>query len=300
MAINRAKFHFDNSYSGMDMQFGPYLLYQLGDLSCEPGYQTYVHEQAAYEITCVLSGTGRFFVNDTAYPMETGNVLFIRKGDRHNIVSSEDDPLRFAYIGFDFAEPVRSAQLSRLRQFFEAETQVRLQHADGIREVFFRLFSEFLSDDELSGLMVESCIQIILCAVSRAFLFRPGREYVLSGSRSDEKLVYGVIHYIDTHLENMESLRELSREFGYSYTHIARKFSEFTGESLKNYHTKRRFDKANEYLRRGFSITKVAEMLGFQSIHAFSRAYKNHVGVAPREYKKRAEGEHRSSSSSES
>ena len=73
----------------------------------------------------------------------------------------------------------------------------------------------------------------------------------------------------------MENLSALSAEFGYSYTHIAQKFSAFTGESLKSYHTKRRFEKSNEYLRQGYSVTKVAELMGFKSIHAFSRAYKN-------------------------
>ena len=40
MPVNRAKFHFDNTYAGMDMLYGPYVLYQIGDLSCEAGYQT--------------------------------------------------------------------------------------------------------------------------------------------------------------------------------------------------------------------------------------------------------------------
>ena len=64
MPVNRAKFHFDNTYAGMDMLYGPYVLYQIGDLSCEAGYQTFEHEQAVYEITYVLSGTGAFYVDD--------------------------------------------------------------------------------------------------------------------------------------------------------------------------------------------------------------------------------------------
>ena len=58
---------------------------------------------------------------------------------------------------------------------------------------------------------------------------------------------------------------------------------------MESYHTKRRFEKSNEYLRQGYSVTKVAELMGFKSIHAFSRAYKKYVGMAPREYKKWAE-----------
>ena len=37
MPLNRAKFHFDTIYGDMNVTIGPYLLYQAGDLCCEPG-----------------------------------------------------------------------------------------------------------------------------------------------------------------------------------------------------------------------------------------------------------------------
>ena len=161
-----------------------------------------------------------------------------------------------------------------------------------------KILSEFISDDILSNLLIEAYMHEIICGVYRIFSRRYYRSYLLSGSNNtDEKLVYDVINYIDVNLESMEDLSALSREFGYSYTHIAQKFSALTGESLKAYHTKRRFEKANEYLREGYSITKVAELMGFKSIHAFSRAYKKYVGIAPREYKKREEESRRASAS---
>ena len=287
MPINRAKFHFDNTYSGMDMLFGPYILYQIGDLSCEPGYQTYEHKQAVYEITYVLSGSGTFYCNDKIYSMEKGDLLIIRKGDKHNIVSSDCDPLRFFYLGFDFTEPIGNEQIRQLKAFFDETDLVESCNSVGIQEAFMKILSEFLSDDDFSALMVEAYMQEIICCVYRIFSRKSPKSYILNtGSSADEKLVYDVIHYIDVNMETMENLSDLSREFGYSYTHIAQKFSASTGESLKTYHTKRRFEKANDYLNRGYSITKVAETMGFKSIHAFSRAYKKHFGLAPREYKK--------------
>ena len=290
MPVNRAKFHFDNTYAGMDMRYGPYILFQIGDLSCEAGYQTFGHEQTVYEITYVLSGSGTFFVDNRVYEMQKGDLLIVRKGQQHNIVSSESDPLRYFYLGFDFIEPVNDERIGKLKDFFDKTELVEIHNTIGVQETFMKALSEFISDDVLSGLLVEAYMQEIICCVYRIFTQKFYKSYLLSGSNnSDEKLVYDVINYIDVNLESMENLSALSREFGYSYTHIAQKFSAFTGESLKTYHTKRRFEKANEYLRRGYSITKVAELMGFKSIHAFSRAYKKFVGMAPRDYKKWAE-----------
>ena len=290
MPVNRAKFHFDNTYAGMDMLYGPYVLYQIGDLSCEAGYQTFEHEQAVYEITYVLSGTGAFYVDDTVYTMQKGDLLLVRKGQMHNIILAEIEPLRFFYLGFDFVEPIVNEKIAQLKNFFDTNEQVQFHNAVSLQDTFMRVLSEFISDDVLSNLLIEAYMQEIICGVYRIFSRKFYKNYLLSGSNnSDEKLVYDVINYIDVHLESMENLSALSAEFGYSYTHIAQKFSAFTGESLKSYHTKRRFEKSNEYLRQGYSVTKVAELMGFKSIHAFSRAYKKYVGIAPREYKKWAE-----------
>ena len=290
MPVNRAKFHFDNTYAGMDMLYGPYVLYQIGDLSCEAGYQTFEHEQAVYEITYVLSGTGAFYVDDTVYTMQKGDLALVRKGQMHNIISAEIEPLRFFYLGFDFVEPIVNEKIAQLKSFFDTNEQVQFHNAVSLQDTFMRVLSEFISDDVLSNLLIEAYMQEIICGVYRIFSRKFYKNYLLSGSNnSDEKLVYDVINYIDVHLESMENLSALSAEFGYSYTHIAQKFSAFTGESLKSYHTKRRFEKSNEYLRQGDSVTKVAELMGFKSIHAFSRAYKKYVGMAPREYKKWAE-----------
>ena len=280
MPVNRAKFHFDNTYAGMDMLYGPYVLYQIGDLSCEAGYQTFEHEQAVYEITYVLSGTGAFYVDDTVYTMQKGDLLLVRKGQMHNIISAEIEPLRFFYLGFDFVEPIVNEKIAQLKSFFDTNEQVQFHNAVSLQDTFMRVLSEFISDDVLSNLLIEAYMQEIICGVYRIFSRKFYKNYLLSGSNnSDEKLVYDVINYIDVHLESMENLSALSAEFGYSYTHIAQKFSAFTGESLKSYHTKRRFEKSNEYLRQGYSVTKVAELMGFKSIHAFSRAYKKYVGM---------------------
>ena len=229
MPVNRAKFHFDNTYAGMDMLYGPYVLYQIGDLSCEAGYQTFEHEQAVYEITYVLSGTGAFYVDDTVYTMQKGDLLLVRKGQMHNIISAEIEPLRFFYLGFDFVEPIVNEKIAQLKSFFDTNEQVQFHNAVSLQDTFMRVLSEFISDDVLSNLLIEAYMQEIICGVYRIFSRKFYKNYLLSGSNnSDEKLVYDVINYIDVHLESMENLSALSAEFGYSYTHIAQKFSPTT------------------------------------------------------------------------
>ena len=84
----------------------------------------------------------------------------------------------------------------------------------------------------------------------------------------------------------MGALQKLSETFGYSYSYIADLFSRNMGEPLKEYFTRRRFERAAQLLEDGMSVTQIAEMLGYKSIHSFSRAFTKRFGVSPLEYRK--------------
>ena len=159
-----------------------------------------------------------------------------------------------------------------------------------MQEAFIRLFSELITDDFLSPSLLEGTIHQIVGTAYRLFSQKRYRAYLADQAReTDEKLVYDIIHYLDSHIADIGSLSGLSTVFGYSYTYLAHKFVSITGETLKTYAARRRFEKAREYLCRGMSITSVAEALGYQSIHAFSRAFHREIGLSPREYKRWAE-----------
>ncbi|WP_457791962.1 AraC family transcriptional regulator [Anaeromassilibacillus sp. SJQ-5] len=291
MPLNRAKFHFDTIYGDMNVTIGPYLLYQAGDLCCEPGYRVPPHRQLVYEITYVAEGTGTNSTNGRGQPMSRGDVFVNRIGELHEIQSSKDDPLRFYYLGFRFTgDAEKSAFVRRLRETLDNPANLCLHGVTDMQEAFIRLFSELITDDFLSPSLLEGTIHQIVGTAYRLFSQKRYRAYLADQAReTDEKLVYDIIHYLDSHIADIGSLSGLSTVFGYSYTYLAHKFVSITGETLKTYAARRRFEKAREYLCRGMSITSVAEALGYQSIHAFSRAFHREIGLSPREYKRWAE-----------
>ena len=94
-------------------------------------------------------------------------------------------------------------------------------------------------------------------------------------------MVHDVILYLETQQGGIRRLQDLSGEFGYSYAHIAKVFSAVAGESLKAYHTRLRFAQACTDMMRGMSVTETAERAGYQSIHAFSKAFKKYEASPP-------------------
>ncbi len=105
-------------------------------------------------------------------------------------------------------------------------------------------------------------------------------------------MVYNAINYIDNNLTRIGDLKDISDALGYSYSYLSHTFSEETGLTLHGYYAQKRLQKAIEMLKEGKkSVTQIAFVLNFQSIHSFSRTFKKEIGVSPSEYQRLHEGE---------
>lgn len=95
----------------------------------------------------------------------------------------------------------------------------------------------------------------------------------------------------ETILLNLEkdwSLEEMAKLSGYSVSRFAALYTQHFGLSPKADLIQNRIQLAKQLLNyAGCSITEVAMQCGFQSIHYFSKYFKETVGLSPKEYAKR-------------
>ena len=83
------------------------------------------------------------------------------------------------------------------------------------------------------------------------------------------------------------SLEELEKRFNLSKYHLVKIFKKAFSYSPIQYHQIIRIQKAKEMIQySNKSLTQIAEELGFTSINAFSRAFKNTDGVYPSYYRR--------------
>ena len=107
---------------------------------------------------------------------------------------------------------------------------------------------------------------------------RPQNLYV----NSADELCYQLMHYIDTHMYRLQSLNDLSEEFGYNYSYLSDLFRKNTGDTLSNYYRTRHLNAARLLLdEKKLRIHQIAEILGYSSLYAFSKAFKHRYGISP-------------------
>ena len=94
------------------------------------------------------------------------------------------------------------------------------------------------------------------------------------------------IQYIHTHFKEKITVNDICDAVGFSSAYFGRCFHEITGLSMMEFLNKFRCEHAYLLIREGkYSISRCAEMSGFNNFSYFTRRFKRQFGVTPSEIK---------------
>jgi AraC family transcriptional regulator len=93
-------------------------------------------------------------------------------------------------------------------------------------------------------------------------------------------------HYASSH--NLTELAELAQM---SPFHLNRVFHYMMGLPLHQYAIRLRIAVAARAIREGQSVTEAAYSVGFNSVSFFSRSFRKHFGMSPRQYREQRTSE---------
>jgi AraC-like DNA-binding protein len=285
------RFHFDCLFPQDKPETYRFLmLYQTGDLHARQRYRIGQHVQYCHEISYIESGSGEFAINGKWFPVRKGDVIVTRKGDVHDGISNDDNPFRMFYIGFDFVRALcDNLCYSSMGEVFEQISSKKFICHNLLEiEPFFVGICRELINRRVFYKNYVACYaeQLILCT-SRALMDDNQRECCFQcDSNINDQIVYQIIQYIDINMENISSLSNLSQKLGYSYSHLSNVFKKKLGISIYQFYNEKRFGRAAELLRTELmTISDIAFRLNYQSLHAFSKAFRNYFGVSPSKYR---------------
>ena len=100
--------------------------------------------------------------------------------------------------------------------------------------------------------------------------------------------VYKVIFYIEQNYAYELTLEELSKVAGFSEYHFHRIFKSITNENLGDYVRRVRLQNSTMKLITNTKITQIALSSGYETNASFSKAFKKHFKITPKEFSKNA------------
>ena len=118
-----------------------------------------------------------------------------------------------------------------------------------------------------------------------------GEQYIENMARESRSesanALENAVKYIDSHLTEELTVRDLGAICYVSADHLTRLFKKKYGMSVSEYIQDKRIRLAGELLRReDMTISMAANSVGFGNYSYFTEQFKKHYGMTPREYQK--------------
>lgn len=213
------------------------------------------------------------------YQFEDVLLQAIEDGDQTKamLAMSEIGKFRLESRSDDYFRDFQNMMLTLNVLFRKSVQRARVHpaHIDAVSAAFARRIEVSRNRGELSELMREMIRKY--CSLVQ--------NYSLKGY---SELVENVINWIEFHLQESLTLKDLAKKFSVNASYLSGQFKRETGETLTNFINGRRIQKSLYYLTTTrISIQETAARVGIYDENYFSRIFKRAKNMTPREYRNR-------------
>lgn len=283
MDLSKFKYHFVVNRLNNPLPFDTIDLLQIGIAHCDCNATIDEHKHSDYyELSIITSGHGTITTNGIESAVEKDDIYLSLPHDLHQLDSAVDSRMNYYFFAFRVTDKTLGKQMKILARLMKNERK-RIFKNDALTQLVASAIAEIDSlrlykDLYVSTLFTQAIIQIL----------RSNITHSVKNKRLDAKneICFQIMSYINTHIYTITNLSDLSSVLNYDYPYISKIFVETTSQTISDYYREQRLETACMLIREGnLSFTQISDKLHYSSIYAFSKAFKNHYGVSPKEYK---------------
>ena len=237
-----------------------------------------LHWHSYFEIEIILSGSGKYIINDVEYDISENDAFFLNPTDFHYLDVNEVTEL----INISFDNSILDDKDMALLVFEGMKRAYAFDCAE--RDRLLNAADILLDECQTSG----DCQKQILQYVVR-YLLRKNTTFQEDASRGEQNRGIRIaVVYMEMHFAEKITLDDVAAEAGYHTTYFSELFKKVTGETYIDMLTRLRLGHAKSMLANGFSVSDACFGSGFGSLSNFLELFKRNCKITPSEYRKNA------------
>lgn len=246
------------------------------------------HYHDCHQLIYVKKGMIRITVGQSTYEVADRSLIMISRYEEHSVTILSETYERYTLLieseseleGDEESVYFGALLTNRPSAFRHA---IRLgEAADEIDRTIGQLYREFVHRPDFSDLLMNSLLrQLFIYALRESNI---PRTYFESDRYST---VEKVKEDLEKNFAKLFSLSELAEKYHISPSYLSHVFKRITGFSVMNYLLLCRIAAAKVKLTTtNLTVSQIVEQCGFSDFSNFSRNFKAHVGMTPKEFRK--------------
>ena len=244
-----------------------------------------LHTHPFTELFYVVDGKGEFNIQGQRFPVKPNDFVIINPQVEHTELSSPDEPLEYIVLGINglsFSNLTPVSEGGHPFSFFN----LRDEQKDILRYLN-AMVQEATSQPMSYELVCHNLLEILLIKILRHqhFDLEVGKQ-----SKATKDISF-IKHYLETYYHESIQLEDLASMTHLSRFYISHSFKKEIGMSPMEYLIDIRIKESKILLRTtNYSISQVADIVGFTTPTYFSKQFRKSTGISPTDYREQYQG----------
>lgn len=256
-----------------------------------PSHSDVPHRHIFFELTYIVNGRANHYLNGTTVPLRTGDYFFVDIGTVHCYQDAEQLEIINClflpeYIDRALADcPSLSSLLTN--QILRFGVPVSIHAADrtfhdtdgSVARTMKAMVREY--NAQKTGYM-----ELLRCQLTQVLVCAVRACEAAEQARTPHSATAAIVEYLHKHYTDPLSLDVCSQLVGYTPQYISNLFHRDTGMSIQEFLQRLRIEKACLLLiQKQLRMADIALSVGYSDVKHFSRVFRRHKGISPREYR---------------
>lgn len=230
-----------------------------------------------WELTYVDKGELLTTIDGVSYHLKQGDLIFYAPMQFHT--QSTFEKISSSYLTINFKMNFNHADLLCNKIFSLKRDSYFI-----VTKLIEELSNDNLYSNDLSLCYLKQLIIQMLRLDNSHFHSKPTTHMQQT---YENELLNDILLYIDNNIYEKISVSTLCEHFCISTSMLHSLFRKNMNNTAKNYINELKLSKSKELIRNStHTLSEISEMLGFSSIHYFSKKFKLYFNISPTEYSK--------------
>lgn len=259
----------------------PRLLYVSRRQFSDQAHPRLLHAHPDFvEVLLIEEGSARFLIGETAYDVQTGDLLVFNSGVVHDELSDTAFASSCIAVGGLRLPGLRENTLVPEDASPVYPVGGELPDLRALYQLIYRYLAEDRPDCEVF------CHRLMLALLDRALTISGSVSLRAPADPEPASLGKQVQDYIDRHYSEPLTLQQIGQALHVSPYYLAHVFKESSGYSPRQYLLRRRIGEAqNLLISTDLPISRIAEMVGYDTQNYFDQQFSKHTGMPPRKFR---------------
>ena len=248
------------------------------------------HRHTFFELVYILKGTATHCVGQDSTSLRAGDYFIIDPGSEHCYRDAEDLELVNCLFLPEYIDraledcPSLSSLISNQVLRFGVPVDIRaadriFYDADGVVGRLIRQM-EFEYNARKTG-----CTEMLRCYLTQVLVCAIRASEEAERIRVQHNATTAIVNHLQQHYAQPLSLSSISHQLGYTPQYLSSLFHKDTGMTIQAFLQRLRVEAACRLMdSHSMSLSSIAHAVGYSDSKHFSKVFRQHKGVSPREY----------------